>query len=65
MYINIFNVVSYVAQGLMVAVILAEMSFGDLESMDSGASLPLQPREMMHDFIFSVSVCFLNDLYQF
>ena len=33
----------------MVAVILVEVSFEDLESMGSGASLLLQPSERLHE----------------
>ena len=40
---------SYVAQGLIVAVNLAEMSFGDLEFIGSGASVLLQPSERLHE----------------
>ena len=34
---------------LMVVVIWAQSSFDDLESMGSGASLPLQPSERLHE----------------
>ena len=40
---------SYVAQGLMVADMLAEMLFDGLESMGSWTSLPLQPSEKLHE----------------
>ena len=39
----------HVSQRLMVAVMLAEMSFDDLESMGSEASLLLQPIEVLHE----------------
>ena len=40
---------SFVAQGLLVGCILAELSFDDLESMGSGVSLLLQPSERLHE----------------
>ena len=49
LFLYVVVVIVCCAQGLMVAIMIAEMSFDDLESMGSGASLPLQPSERLHE----------------